>query len=69
MNSGELLAKYIEDSGKTKTYLSKKAKVSRPRLNAIIVNPSTATTSQAYSLKKELSIVMSDFECIFLQTK
>lgn len=61
----QLLEEKFEDSGKTKTHLSKKISVSRPRLNYIFKHPESATLDQADGLSKELSINATEKRKIF----
>lgn len=67
MQGTELLQDYFEKSKKSKQYLSHKLVVSRPRLDRIFENPSSATVVQANVLKTELYIDSEeDFDAIFL---
>lgn len=54
-------------SGKTKTFLSNRLGVSRPRLDYIFEHPDTATWEQAEMLSKELTLKVDDKKQIFLQ--
>ena len=56
MADSEMLKKYLKDSGKSKTHVSTKAMVSRPRLDKILDHPETATAFQAMALSKELEV-------------
>lgn len=65
----EMLTKSWRASGKTKTFLSSRLGVSRPRLDYIFEHPDTATWEQAEVLSKELTLKVDDKRQIFLQTK
>ena len=56
MANAALLERLVKESGKTKTHLAIKARVSRPRLDTIISDPESATLFQAESLCEELRI-------------
>lgn len=68
MANPKLLEKFWKDSGKTKTFLSAKINVSRPRLDYIFLHPETATVGQADGLSKELGMKVADRNEIFLPT-
>lgn len=66
MANAQLLVEKFENSGKTKSHLSKKMKVSRPRLDKIFEVPETATVGQADVLSNELAINALEKKDIFL---
>jgi hypothetical protein len=70
MGGAQLLDVYFTESGKSKQHLCHKLMVSRPRLDKILREPSTATVGQANTLRNELNISSKrDFESIFLPTE
>lgn len=66
MADKDLLKEKWKKSGKKKVYLSEKMGISRPRLNYIFENPSSATVGQADVLADELHIMANEKKIIFL---
>lgn len=69
MTSVEMLEECWKASGKTKTFLSAKLNVSRPRLDYIFAHPDTATWNQAEILSKEFDMNKDVKKFIFLVEK
>ena len=66
MANAILLQELLRDSGKTKSHVASKAKVSRPRLDNILEHPETATYGQADAISRELSMKADVRNEIFL---
>jgi len=66
MANTQLLEDLWKNSGKSKTYIAKKANISRPRLNYIFKNPETATMQQANVIATEIGAKAVQKADIFL---
>lgn len=66
MANAQLLVDKYKNSGKTKTHLSKKLGVSRPRLDSIFNDPETATVGQGEVFKAEFGLTEEEVKEIFL---
>ena len=67
MANSEKLEEYRKNSGKSKTYLAKKLKISRPYFYRCLKNPDLFTFSQVEILSKEMDIKSrKDKDDIFL---
>lgn len=67
--AAQMLLQFWKASGKTKTFLSMRLGVSRPRLNYIFKHPESSTWEQAEVLSEELNLKREDKKQIFLPLK